>query len=137
MGRWKSLFLLQIVHCQLSFLKQCKDNASKLRIDPSRIITCGSSAGGGMAATLAIMARDTKEGGIIGQVLNGPVMCHPKFFPEGKYEYTSWEQNKNASILGRDQMLACWEEYYPNTGPDVYANPFLVETVKGLPPACE
>lgn len=81
------------------------------------------------------MAKDNKESGIIGQVLNGPVVCHPKYFPEGKYEYTSWEQNKNASILSKAHMLRCWECYYPNTGRDVYANPFLVDTMEGLPPA--
>jgi hypothetical protein len=83
------------------------------------------------------MARDQNESGIIGQVLNGPVMCHPKYFPADKYEYSSWEQNKNASILSKAQMLKCWKVYYPNTGPDVYANPLLVNTVEGLPSACK
>ncbi|OQU94867.1 hypothetical protein CLAIMM_01156 isoform 2 [Cladophialophora immunda] len=116
----------------------CKANASALGIDPSMIITCGSSAGGNMAAVLPIMARDQNEGGIIGQLLNSPVLCHPKYFPRDKgYEYNSFRQNKNSSILGEENMLNCWAEYYPDTGPDVYANPLLVESVEGLPPACE
>ncbi|OQU94865.1 hypothetical protein CLAIMM_01156 isoform 3 [Cladophialophora immunda] len=114
----------------------CKANASALGIDPSMIITCGSSAGGNMAAVLPIMARDQNEGGIIGQLLNSPVLCHPKYFPRDKgYEYNSFRQNKNSSILGEENMLNCWAEYYPDTGPDVYANPLLVESVEGLPPA--
>ena len=87
-----------------------------------------------MAAVLTIMAQDNKESGIVGQLLNGPVLCHPKFFPKDDYEYTSWEQNKNASILTAEHMLRCWEAYYPNTGPDMYANPLLVESTAGLPP---
>ncbi|EXJ76483.1 uncharacterized protein A1O5_00991 [Cladophialophora psammophila CBS 110553] len=115
--------------------KWCKDNATTLGIDPSLIVSNGSSAGANLAAVLPIMAKDHNEEGIVGQVLNGPVVCHPRFFPKDKYEYTSWEQNKKASILGKDHMLRCWDTYYPNTGPDVYANPFLVETMEGLPPA--
>ncbi|OAP61708.1 hypothetical protein AYL99_03911 [Fonsecaea erecta] len=116
--------------------KWCKANASTLGINPSMIITCGSSAGGNLAAVLPIMARDQNEGGIIGQLLNSPVLCHPKYFPRDKgYEYNSFQQNKNSSILGEQNMLNCWAEYYPNTGPDVYANPLLVDSVKGLPPA--
>lgn len=119
-------------------LPQCKDNAAKLGIDPSLIITCGSSAGGGMAAALTIMARDNNEGGIVGQVLNGPVLCHPKFFPKDKYEYTSWEQNKDASILTARHMLLCWDAYCPDIKPDdVYANPLLVKSTAGLPPTRE
>jgi acetyl esterase/lipase len=102
------------------------------------IITCGSSAGGNLAAVLPIMARDQNERGIIGQLLNSPVLCHPKFFPKDKgYEYNSFQQNAYSSILGEENMLKCWAEYYPNTKPDVYANPLLVESVEGLPAACK
>ena len=102
------------------------------------IITCGSSAGGNLGAVLPIMARDNDEGGIIGQLLNSPVLCHPNHFPKDKgYEYNSWEQNKDSSILNRQNMLNIWAQYYPNTGSEAYANPLLVEPIEGMPAACK
>jgi acetyl esterase/lipase len=102
------------------------------------IITCGSSAGGNLAAVLPIMARDLGNHGIVGQVLNSPVLCHPNFFPKDKgYEYNSFEQNANSAVLGKENMLGCWAQYYPDPQPDVYANPLLVESVEKLPATCE
>jgi len=116
--------------------KWCKENSSLLKIDSSHIVVCGSSAGGNLTAVVAQMARDQKEAGIIGQVLNGPVICHPNHFPKGdKYEYNSWEQNANASILSAKTMLKCWDMYYPSAGADVYASPLLADSLKGLPSA--
>ncbi|RVX68669.1 hypothetical protein B0A52_07096 [Exophiala mesophila] len=105
----------QQLHDYYDAFKWCRENSSSLGIDPSMIITCGSSAGGNLAAVLPIMARDIGDSGIIGQLLNSPVLCHPKFFPKDKgYEYNSFVQNANSA-------------------PDVYANPLLVESVKNLP----
>jgi len=73
--------------------------------------------------------------GIVGQVLNIPVTCHPKHFPKDKYEYTSYEQNKNASVIDGPRMLWFWDQYLPNAEPEVYASPLLRKSLKGLPPA--
>lgn len=98
------------------------------------IITCGSSAGGNLAAVLPIMAQDLGDSGIIGQLLNSPVLCHPNFFPKDKgYEYNSFEQNADSAVLGKENMMGCWLQYFPDPKPDVYANPLLVESVKNLP----
>jgi acetyl esterase/lipase len=116
-------------------IQQCKQNATTLIIDPTRIVVAGGSAGGNLSAVLAQMARDEGESGIIGQVLNGPVTCHPDFFPKDKFEYTSWVQNQHASILGEAEMRKCWNAYVPGDGGNVYASPLLAKTFKGLPPA--
>ncbi|OAL33235.1 hypothetical protein AYO20_07552 [Fonsecaea nubica] len=114
---------------------KCKANASDLGIDPGSIIVAGGSAGGNIAAVLALMARDQNEPGIIGQVLNIPVTCHPDLFPRDKYEYGSYEQNDSASVVDAPKMHWFWEQYMPEVVPDVYASPLLSKSHAGLPPA--
>ena len=81
------------------------------------------------------MARDEKVSGIIGQILNIPVTCHPDVFPRDKYEYGSYEQNKDASVVDAPKMNWFWEQYMPRIEPDVYAHPLLAESHAKLPPA--
>ncbi|KAK4940934.1 hypothetical protein LTR10_019088 [Elasticomyces elasticus] len=81
------------------------------------------------------MARDKQESGVIGQVLNIPVTCHPKLFPRDMYEYGSYEQNKDASIVDAPKMDWFWEQYMPKIEPDAYAHPLLAKNHAGLPPA--
>ena len=52
-------------------------------------------------AALALRARDEGLTGILGQVMNMPVTCHPHHFPKDKYEFTSYEQNADAPVLPR------------------------------------
>lgn len=51
-------------------------NQHMLGIDTQRIAIMGHSAGGGLAAALAILARDRKEYAIAGQVLVYPMLDH-------------------------------------------------------------
>ena len=74
--------------------------------------------------------------GVIGQVLNIPVTCHPKHFPRDKYEYGSYEQNKGASVVDAPKMDWFWDQYLPDATPDPYASPLLGKDLRGLPPAC-
>lgn len=75
--------------------------------------------------------------GIIGQVLNIPVTCHPDLFPRDRYEYGSYEQNKDASVVDAPKMNWFWEQYMPKIEPEVYAHPLLAKSHAGLPPARE
>jgi len=91
------------------------------------------------AAVLALKARDEGLTGIIGQVLNIPATCHPAHFPAEKYEYGSFAQNKNATLVDAPKMLWFWEQYIPSTeqekGKEAYASPLLADDLSGLPPA--
>jgi len=116
-------------------LKWCKDNASKLGVNPNTIVTAGGSAGGNISAVLSQKARDEKFPGIVGQILNIPVTCHPRLFPADKYEYGSYQQNKDASVVDGPKMDWFWDQYLPNAEPEVYANPLLAKDLSGLPPA--
>jgi acetyl esterase/lipase len=87
------------------------------------------------AAALALMTRDENVSGVIGQVLNIPVTCHPNNFPEDKYEYGSYQQNKDGSVVGAPKMDWSWEQYLSHAEPEVYASPLLAKDLSKLPPA--
>ncbi|MFA5495651.1 MAG: alpha/beta hydrolase [Porticoccaceae bacterium] len=57
-----------------SALKWFHDNAAVLNVDSRRIAITGSSAGGGLAAALALLARDRGEVILAGQVLVMPML---------------------------------------------------------------
>jgi acetyl esterase/lipase len=50
------------------------ENAAELGADPSRLIVCGMSAGGGLAAGATLMARDFGTPGITHQILLCPML---------------------------------------------------------------
>ncbi|KAF2802323.1 uncharacterized protein BDZ99DRAFT_483051 [Mytilinidion resinicola] len=114
-------------------------NATQLKIDPKKVILGGSSAGASIAASIAIELREEDAlNGVIGQLLNIPVTCHPKQFPHDKYELNSYVQNAEAPTINGNMMIANGygkDQYYPEGGPDVRANPLLAATHAALPPA--
>ncbi|KAK5991571.1 Esterase LipI [Cladobotryum mycophilum] len=123
------------IHDCYDALLWAKENASKLGIDPEKIIVGGTSAGGNLAAALALEARDNGITGIVGQILNFPAVCHPKFFPAEKYEYGSVIQNAHASILDIFRVEFFVNQYIPNPEPDHKHSPLLAASHKNLPPA--
>jgi acetyl esterase/lipase len=84
---------------------------------------------------LALKARDEKVSGIIGQILNIPVTCHPDVFPKDKYEHGSYDQNKDASVVDAPKMNWFWEQYMPKIEPDPHAHRLLAKSHADLPPA--
>ncbi|KAF7545156.1 hypothetical protein G7046_g9627 [Stylonectria norvegica] len=117
-------------------LKWAKANASSLGADSEKIILAGGSAGGQLAAVVALMARDEGISGIVAQLLCFPVTCHPKFLPtDGKYEFGSVQQNYNASIVNAVRLEWFLDEYMPTPTDDWRMSPLLAPSLKGLPPA--
>jgi triacylglycerol lipase len=113
-------------------LKWLHGEAAALRVDPARIAVGGESAGGGLAAALALLARDRGEVPIVFQHLIYPmlddrtVLAEPHPFA-GEFIWSP-EQNRFgwAALLGGEPG-----------GPDVspYAAPARATDLSGLPPA--
>ncbi|KAH8648237.1 lipase esterase family protein [Ilyonectria robusta] len=112
----------------------CKENCQSLDIDPEKIMIGGGSAGAN-AAVLAHMARDEGTTGIIGQILNIPVTCHPDHFPASKHKYHSFEQNAHAPIVNASHMRMFWHNYLPKADSNPLVSPLLAQSFAGLPPA--
>ena len=97
--------------------------------DPSRLVVCGDSAGGNLAAVVALMARDRGGPAIAGQVLLYPITDH-------NFETKSYKENGSGYFLTTETMKWFWKHYLatPEQGNEPYASP-LRGDLKGLPPA--
>jgi acetyl esterase/lipase len=107
-------------------------HAAELGIDPDRLLIAGASAGGGLSAAVALMARDRGGPVLIGQML-GCAMLDDRNQTPSSYELDRegmWDRTSNLTgwraLLGADQG-----------GPDVspYAAPARAGDLHGLPPA--
>ena len=97
--------------------------------DPSRLIVCGDSAGGNLAAVVALMARDRGGPAIAGQVLLYPITDH-------RFDTPSYQENGSGYFLTTETMKWFWGHYLatPEQGSEPYASPLRAD-LKGLPPA--
>jgi len=94
------------------------------------LIVAGDSAGGNLAAVMAIRARDRNGPPIALQVLIYPVT-------DADFDRPSYADPENELLLTRDGMIWFWDHYLPEssrrTEPD--ASPLHAENFSGLPPA--
>lgn len=112
-------------------LKWLYTHANELGIDPQRIAVGGSSAGGGLAAALALLTRDRREVPLIFQCLLAPMLDDRTCTLENPHPYTGefiWTPQSNrfgwTALLGQEPG-----------GPDVspYAAAARAEHLEGLP----
>ena len=106
-------------------------HAEELGIDPDRIVVAGASAGGGLAAGLALLARDRGEVSLAFQLLIYPMIDDRNVTPSTRIEgLPVW--SRTANELG-------WRCYLGElSGSDdipAYAAATRTESVAGLPPA--
>jgi len=94
------------------------------------LIVAGDSAGGNLAAVMAIRARDRNGPSIALQVLIYPVT-------DFNFDRPSYVDPENQLLLTRDGMIWFWDHYVPDPSrraePD--ASPLHTENLLGLPPA--
>lgn len=107
-------------------------NAVELGVDPERIVVAGASAGGGLAAALALMARDRGEVALAGQLLIYPML-------DDRDESVSAQQMAGVGVWDRTSNHTGWTALLGDAagGPDVpaYAAPARATDLSGLPPA--
>jgi len=108
------------------------DNATALGIDPDRILIAGASAGGGLAAGTALLARDRHGPALLGQVLIYPMLDDRVIAPsEGRSDdISAWDRASNTTAWG---ALLGSRSGTDDVSP--YAAPARAKDLTGLPPA--
>jgi acetyl esterase len=105
-------------------------HADELDVDPDRLVVIGDSAGGNLAAAVALMARDRGGPRIACQVLAYPITDHS--FDTGSYRDFGADH-----YLTTAGMRWYWDQYAP--GPidrdQPYLSPLRAADLRGLPPA--
>lgn len=111
-------------------LQWVERNAASFGGDPARIVVAGDSAGGNLAAAVALRVRD--EGGppLAGQLLIYPVTDFPSD------AMASYAENGEGYGLTRASMEHYWSQYLGDAPADApYAAPLRAGDLAGLPPA--
>ena len=106
------------------------EHGADLGADPARLAVMGDSAGGNIAAVVAMMARDRGVPSVALQLLIYPAV-------DLRHGYPSVDENADAPILGRKDVRGNAGNYFHrSTGErtDPYASPLLGKH-ENLPPA--
>ncbi|OUM45532.1 alpha/beta hydrolase [Arthrobacter sedimenti] len=107
------------------------DHAEELGMDRSRILIAGGSAGGGLAAGVALLSRDRGGPKLIGQMLICPML-------DDRDATVSTQQFAGLGLWDRESNSVGWTALLGDRrGSDavsVYAAPARAEDLSGLPP---
>lgn len=104
------------------------DHAESLRLIPGRLAVAGDSAGGNLAAAVALKARDEGRPEIKLQVLIYPVI-------EPAFDRNSYQQFADNFGLTRSSMQWFWKQYLGDQPPVPLAAPATSNSLVGLPAA--
>jgi len=107
-------------------------HAAGLGADPSRIGVGGDSAGGNLAAAVALMARDRA-----GPKLAFQLLIYPVTAPAKGTAFGSYTENADNYLLTRAAMEWFWDHYLngEEQGRNPYASPLFAADHSRLPPA--
>lgn len=107
-------------------------HAAELGIDPDRVIVGGKSAGGGLAAALALLVRDRGGPGVLGQLLLCPML-------DDRGRTFSSHQMSGLGMWDLISNETAWKallgDGYGAADLPPYAAPARATDVSGLPPA--
>jgi acetyl esterase/lipase len=120
------------LHDCYSALRWLAEHAGELGVDPARVALNGASAGGGLGAATALLARD----------LGGPALCFQMLhIPEldDRLETPSMQKFVDSPLWNRPLAVKSWQFYLgelSGTGDvPIYASPARATDLAGLPPA--
>lgn len=103
------------------------DHADELDIDPTRIAVYGGSAGGNLAISTTLRARD----------LAGPTIAYlmaPYPMLDDRNATPSSHEITDLGVWDRSTNVQAWNWYLKDQSPDAYAAPAHAEELSGLPP---
>ena len=105
-------------------------SGTELGADPARIAVGGDSAGGNLAAAVALMARDRGGPALRFQLLIYPVT-------DFDFGTASYRENAEGYFLTTDMMKWFWSQYLadPAAGAHAYASPLRASELAGVPSA--
>lgn len=114
----------------LAATRWVRANAAALKVDPGRIAVGGDSAGGNLAAVVALAARDAGDLPLVYQLLIYPATDQRRGAP-------SHTTNGQGYLLTRESMDYYHDHYLPDAAQDLdwRASPLLHTDHSGLPPA--
>ncbi|HET7480407.1 MAG TPA: alpha/beta hydrolase [Rubrobacteraceae bacterium] len=106
------------------------EHAEELGVDAGKIAVAGDSAGGNLAAAVALMARDRGGPDLAYQLLIYPAV-------EAEADFPSVHENAEGYLLTSGAMKWFWGHYLTGTADaeNPYASPLRAEDLSGLPPA--
>jgi acetyl esterase/lipase len=107
-------------------------NTAELNIDPDRIVVAGPSGGGGLAAAMALLARDRGGPALAGQMLQMPMLDDRGDTPSARQMASQDSWINTLSVTAWTSLLGD-----ARGGPDVspYIAPARATDLSGLPPA--
>lgn len=110
-------------------LQKMAEHAEEYGIDPTRIAIGGGSAGGGLAAALALLARDR----------GGPAICFQMpLYPmlDDRNVTPSTHEELDPAVWSRANNQVAWQMYLGEHGSEsLYGVPARATDLSGLPPA--
>jgi acetyl esterase/lipase len=104
------------------------DHATDFGIDPTRIAVGGHAAGAGLAAAVALRARDEHGPAICYQLLNQPEL-------DDRQSTWSARHFTGTPFMSRDKVAASWRHYLGTRPATSYAAPARATDLSGLPAA--
>ncbi|GAA1917944.1 alpha/beta hydrolase fold domain-containing protein [Nocardioides marmoribigeumensis] len=106
--------------------EQCHDVAASLALEHDRVGLSGFSSGGGLAASVALQARDRRSFRPVLQVLGCPAL-----------DLAQEPQDGDPGMISPALRRMVRRVYFPDplTRGSAYASPVLADSLAGLPPA--
>lgn len=106
------------------------EHGAELSLDPDRVAVGGASAGGNLAAAVALLARERKGPKLVLQLLVYPPLDH-------RADTLSMQEALDPLLLGGRDVAWCWSHYLADAadGDNSFASPLRAEDLRGLPAA--
>ncbi len=105
------------------------EHVEELGVDPARLVVAGTSAGGGVAAGVTLLARDRGTPALAAQVLICPML-------DVRGETVSTRQYPAPAVWSRESNEFAWGALLGGTAPadvPVYVSPATADDLSGLP----